>query len=62
MAPAFHAFALSLVYLLWSACRRAQQPPPAGPAADDQPPGGDERVEHRLDCLAVLMQPRPRRR
>ncbi len=60
MAPAFQTVAVSLVFLLWSACRRAQQAETPPPAPAETP--GDERVEHRLDCLTVLARPisRPR--
>jgi hypothetical protein len=61
MAPAFQTVAVSLVYLLWSACRRAQRPETPPPAPADDAPGGDERVEHRLDCLTVLARPISRR-
>ncbi|HKI34014.1 MAG TPA: hypothetical protein VKA46_19330 [Gemmataceae bacterium] len=61
MATAFPTVAVSLVYMLWDACRRARRrrtPPPPPP---DEPPAGDEQVEYRLDCLTVLAKPLPRR-
>jgi hypothetical protein len=61
MAQAFHTVALSLVYLLWSACRRTQPQAAAPSATADTAHDGDERVEHRLDCLNVLARPLPRR-
>jgi hypothetical protein len=61
MAPAFQTVALSLVYLLWNACQRTHRPAPTA-APDDVSSDGDQRVEHRLDCLTVLAQPLPRRR
>jgi hypothetical protein len=62
MATAFPTVAVSLVYMVWDACRRTlrRQAPP--PAASDPAPGGDDQVEHRLDCLAVLAKPLPRPR
>jgi hypothetical protein len=62
MAPAFQTVALSLVYLLWSALRRAERRLDPPPAAQEQPPAGDEHVERRLDCLTVLVKPIPHRR
>jgi hypothetical protein len=61
MAAAFPTVAVSIVYIIWNACRRCGRrlphlPPPASQAS------GDEHVEHRLDCLSVLARPLPRRR
>jgi hypothetical protein len=62
MAPAFHTVALSLVYLLWSACRRSQRQSAAPSETAGSAPDGDERVEQRLDCLNLLARPLPPRR
>jgi hypothetical protein len=62
MATALPTVAVTLIFILWDACRRAQQrlAPPPPPA--DELPDGDEQVEHRLDCLTVLSRPLPSRR
>jgi hypothetical protein len=62
MAQAFHAVALSLVYLLWNACRKVRRNSAPPPEAAPPEPDGDERVEQRLDCLSVLARPLPPRR
>jgi hypothetical protein len=64
MATTFPAVAVSLVYILYDACRRARKRPaaPAPPPAPAAPPRGDRPVERRLDCLTVLANPNPGRR
>jgi hypothetical protein len=51
--------AVSLVYVLWFACRRSRRR--ADASAQPAEPSGDERLERRLDCLAILAKPLPRR-
>jgi hypothetical protein len=61
MAAAFPTVVVSLVYMLWGACRRPRRrltPPVQAPA---EGPAGDEHVEYRLDCLTILVRPLPRR-
>jgi hypothetical protein len=59
MATAFPTVAVSIVYIIWDACRRWRRRPGARPAKLRP---GDEKVEHRLDCLNVLARPLPHRR
>ncbi len=56
MATAIPTVAVSLVYVLWDACRRTRRRT-ASPRPAPEPPGGDQRVERRLDCLTVLAKP-----
>jgi len=60
MATALPTMAVSLVYILWDACRRAlkRQAPPR----PTQPTKGDEQVEQRLAYLTICAKPLPRRR
>ncbi len=62
MAPAFHTVAVSLMFLLWNACRRERHGGSPLPTEEGPPPAGDQAVEDRLDCLTVLARPIPRRR
>jgi hypothetical protein len=61
MATALPTVAVSLVFLLWDACRRAHRRP-APPAEAAPLPGGEGDVEDRLDRLTFLAQPLLRRR
>jgi len=58
MATALPTMAVSLVYLLWDACRRAHKRPRRAPPPVEAA-GGDADVEHRLDCLTILSKPLP---
>jgi hypothetical protein len=58
---AFPTVTLSLVYVLWDACRRSRRRATRPPRAAE-PPTGDEHLEHRLDCLTLVMKPLPGRR
>jgi hypothetical protein len=60
MATALPTMAVSLVYILWDACRRAlkRQAPPPPP----QPTQADEHLEQRLVSLTFCAKPLPRRR
>jgi hypothetical protein len=60
MATAFPTVAVSLVFLLWDACRRAGQLAVSSRPAVE-PSDGDQHVEHRLDCLTVMVKHVPRR-
>jgi hypothetical protein len=57
MATALPTMAVSLVYLLWDACRRAHKRKAApAPARMIE---GDPHIEHRLDFLTILAKPLP---
>ena len=58
MATALPTMAVSLVYLLWDACRRAhkRKAPPPPPVRMVE---GDPHIEHRLDFLTILAKPLP---
>ena len=61
IAAAFPTATLSLVYVLWDACRRSRRRATRSPRAAE-PTADEQKLEHRLDCLTLVMKPLPGRR
>jgi hypothetical protein len=61
IVAAFPTAAVSLVYVLWDGCRRSRRRATRSPRAAE-PLTGDQRLQHRLDCLTLVMKPLPGRR
>jgi hypothetical protein len=61
IAAAFPTATVSLVYMLWDACRRSPGRATRFPRADE-PPTDEEKLGHRLDRLTLVVKPLPGRR
>jgi hypothetical protein len=62
VVAAFPTVTVSVVYVIWDSCRRWRRRRAARSPLAAEPLSDDEKLQHRLNCLTLVMKPLSGRR